>query len=581
MTPKLITDKGSSMSSVSSNDTRDDSSIITNTTWDYSQGFRKICILATTGLAASKSFVPIEEIFANEFIKSENSKGIFFCYFLALLGSIPTWTFYNRNVSNYYPPRNKEDQQDRISGDLEARSIGGEDSEIINGTTNDQYFIYEKQKTSPLASRIFGFFYAISSTAMVYQYSPYTGTIPVLFAGGTFLTNYAIGYIKTPTGVRMSNSLLDNFKDALHLLSSPPEEYRRYRHQETRIRILKHASKILGNLLIPNDKNAQHGTHTITLKMQTMEGNNTTKKVSIDTIDNVIKELMENDLSDLIETITLYDTHIPSLLIQLTISFLFICMAIAAVNSNFASVLDWTESWTISLDENQGELRLALCYLISALSSIGPLCINLSWSGFGLTDFILKQLGYLSLQAIGTEDLESSKKQGRSLCVTFFIYASALGCNLLQSLQGYFYTEKSLSNRINNTTLIYTLAACSVIFMFATKYEATFNLIQKYTNLCQDRINNCFKNESNRDSASLDEQLLSNVGANNKKVQKVLKYAIEQIAKDTLELYPKSKNELKTCFSKHSLFDLASDVFAVQKMYREGSCYDAGLSANA
>ncbi len=581
MTPEPIAHKDSSTSPLSSNDTGDDSSVITNATWHYTQFLRKTSILAITGLAASKSFVPIEQIFANNFIKTENPEGIFFCYFLATFGSIPTWAFYNRNVSNYYPPRNKEDQQERISGDLEAKSTTGENFEEINETTNEQYFIYEKEQTSPLASQIFGFFYAISSTAMVYQYSPYTGITPILFAGGTFLTNYAIGYIKTPTGVRMYNSLLDSIKDTLRMWCSPPEEYRKSRHQETRIRILDHTSKVLGNLIIPSDKQISDSTPTITLKMKTMESNNTTEKVSIDTIDNLIKKLVEDDLSDLMETIALYDNHTPSLLIQLTLSFLFICMAIAAVNSNFASVLDWTESWTTSLDKKQEEVRLALCYLISALSSVGPLCINLSWAGFGLTDFILKQLGYLSLQAIGTKDLESSKKQGRNSCVTFFIYASALGCNLLQSLQGYFYTEKSLSNRINNATLIYTLAACSVIFMFATKYEATFNLIQKYTNLCHDHINNCFGSESNRDLASLDEQLLSTAGAENKTVQKVLKYAIEEITQDTLYLYPKSKQELEVCFSnKGTLFNLASDVFSVQKKYREESSIAANMSLN-
>ena len=117
--------------------------------------------------------------------------------------------------------------------------------------------------------------------------------------------------------------------------------------------------------------------------------------------------------------------------------------------------------------------------------------------------------------------------------------------------------------------------------MFATKYEATFNLIQKYTNICQDRLNNCFKNESERDSASLDEHLLSTAGAENKKVQKVLKYAIEEITQDTLYLYPKSKQELQLCFSNQvTLFDLASDVFAVQKRYLEESSTAADTSLN-
>jgi len=378
------------------------------------------------------------------------------------------------------------------------------------------------------------------------------------------------------------NSLLDFFEDAKHKCLSSPEKYHRHRHQETRIRIIRYASKVLGELIIPHNEQISDDSHTISLKMKTMEGNNTTEKVSIDTIDKVIEKLMADDPSNLMETISLYDTHTPSLLIQLTISFLFICMAIAAVNSNFASVLDWTESWTTSLDKKQGGVRLALCYLISALSSVGPLCINLSWTGIGLTDFILKQLGYLSLQAIGTKDLESSKKQGRNSCVTFFIYASALGCNLLQSLQGYFYTEKSLSERLNNAMFIYTLAACSVAFMFATKYEATFNLIQKYTYSFLDQLNNCLNIKSNQDLSSLNDKLLSTSNSENKKQQKVLKYAIEQIAKDTLELYPKSKDELQTCFSKEQpLSALASGVFEVQKNYREDSCYDAGLSANA
>ena len=73
MTPKQSYTPVKDDNSISplSSDTRSDSIVAINATSYLSQLSRKIFIFVTTGLAASKSFVPIEEIFANDIVKPE------------------------------------------------------------------------------------------------------------------------------------------------------------------------------------------------------------------------------------------------------------------------------------------------------------------------------------------------------------------------------------------------------------------------------------------------------------------------------------------------------------------------------